>query len=202
MSDTPVYADLATLKAAMSITSDIFDDDLTQKIAAASRAIDEACNRRFYPDDDAQQVRRFLPENPGYCMLDDLIELTSVTAQDSVWVRDSDFYLEPINANADGRPYTGLRTIARPFIFTKSQIPAGWAGFDGRITVTGKWGWAQVPDAITTATEILARRLFTRTHDAPLGILQMGTGLEAVRMARNDPDIGDLIGPYALVVLF
>lgn len=200
---TPVYATPYDVKQSLGLTASTFaDDDITAAIAAASRAIDQQTSRRFYPDNDANQVRTFLPQHPGYCIIDDLVEFTSLEAQDSTWVLNSDFYLEPTNAAADARPFTAIRTIARPFIFTLSQIPAGWAGFDGRITVTGMWGWAAAPDEIATATKILASRLLRRVREAPLGVVSLGSEMEAVRLGRADPDVAALVGPYARVVLF
>lgn len=193
------YVTLAALKSSLSIsdTETTFDDDLQLAITAASRAIDELTNRRFYPDADANQSRRFLPINSGYCLIDDLCEFTSLVAQDSTWTLDQDFYLEPINAAADGRPYTAIRTIARPFIFTTAEIASGWSGFDGRITVTGKWGWATTPEQIQQATSILASRLFRRAREAPFAVL--GTGIDGgtVSLSRSDPDVAALVQPFS-----
>lgn len=197
----PVYTDLDTVKAYLDIKTSNYDDELTDDIAAAARWIDERCNRRFWADSDALQVRTFLPEHPGYCIIDDLIEFTSLVAQESNWVLNSDFYLEPQNAAADGRPYTAIRTIARPFIFTLSQIPAGWAGFDGRVTVTGKFGWPAIPDQIAKANVLQAARLFHR-RNAPMGVITFGPDGEAFRMARSDADVADLVDPFALVSIW
>ena len=205
----PSYAALADVKAAMNIpaTTTQYDADLNQKLDTASRAIEQATARRFYPDlnsDGTPNVsiaRRYVPTHPGYCIIDDLLTFTSLQDAGGMWVLDRDFYLEPENAPFYSTPYTAIRTIARPFIFTQAQVPVGWAGFDGRVTVTGQWGWTTTPPEIVAATELLTRRLFTRFHDAPLGVVQLGSEAEATRIARTDPDIGSLIGPYTLVVI-
>jgi hypothetical protein len=196
----PVYTDLSTVKAYLGVTGTTYDDELTADIAAAARWIDERCNRRFYPDADALQTRKFLPQNPGYCIIDDLLELTALVAQESLWLLDQDFYFEPINAPAQGRPYTAIRTIARPFIFTLAQIPAGWAGFDGRISLTGKFGWAEPPDQIVRANVIQAARYFHR-RNAILGVISFPNET-AFRMAGADADVVSLVDPFALQVLF
>lgn len=199
----PVYTDVDTLKDFLQLKTSgtTYDDLLTADIAAAAGWINERANRRFDKDADANQVRKFLPENPGYCIIDDLVEFTSLVAQDSVWELDRDFYLEPINAAADGRPYTGIRTIARPFIFTKAQIPSGWAGFDGRVTVTGRFGWPAVPDQIVKANVLQAARYFHRRM-APLGVITVGADNPAFRMAGGDADVAALVDPFALVSIW
>jgi hypothetical protein len=201
----PDYVSVDEVKATMELTGLSFaDDDIELAVSAASRAIDEQCGRRFYPDDDADQVRKFLPQNPGYCIIDDLAEFTALVSQESTWELDHDFYLEPTNAAADGRPFTAIRTIARPFIFTLAEISQGWAGFDGRIAVTGMWGWAATPPEITQAAKLLAIRLMRRSREAPFGVLSYGSEMAAgaVRLARMDPDVAALIEPYTLSILF
>lgn len=196
------YVQLATLKATLNLSGQTFADaDIQAAIDAASRAIDSQTGRRFYADADANQSRMFWPLNPGFCSIDDLVTFTSLSYQGDAWTLGTDFYFEPINAAADGRPYTGIRTIARPFIYTLAERASGWAGFDGRITVVGQWGWAAVPAEIVEATTILASRLLRRAREAPFAVVGMGIDGEAVRLGKLDPDVAMLIAPYELSVI-
>lgn len=193
----PTYITLDDIKATLKISNTDSDPDLTVAINAASRAVDQECNRPFYADETADVVRRFLPDNPGFCIIDDLAEITSLEAQSDTWTVDVDFYLEPSNAALDGFPYTAIRTIARPFIYTKSQVPAGWVGFDGRIAITGKWGWpTDPPPAVVQATTIIASKLFKRPRDAPFSVIGVGVDNAAVRIGSYDPEIQLLLGPF------
>jgi len=192
--DAPDYISADELLAALNITSPDRASLAQSAVSAASRAIDQVCDRRFYADDDADQVRKFVPRNPGYAEIDDLCEFTSLNAQDSDWVLDQDFYFKPINAAADGEPWTSIITIARPFLFTASEVASGWAGFDGRITVTGKWGWAATPPQITTAATIIAEKIFKRMTDASFPILNiMDT---AVRIGSSDAEVALMLEPF------
>lgn len=195
------YTTLAALKSTLDLTGTSFaDSDLSAAITAASRAIDQQCGRRFYPDTDANQVRTYLPVNAGYAVIDDLCTFTSLQQPTgTTWTLGTDFYLEPQNAAADGRPWTAIRTIARPFIFPLSQMTSGWAGFDGRLTVTGQFGWSATPPEIVEATTILAARLVQRARSAPFGVV---TGIDQiVRLSRLDPDVSMLISPYMVSVI-
>lgn len=199
MSD-PVYVDATALHATLELQGTTFADaDITQAIASASRWIDEACGRRFYADTGDPVTRWFLPTNGGYAVIDDLYSFTSLSEMvdggSSDWVQDQDFFFEPSNAPADGRPWTAIRTIARPFIFPISQLQQGWAGFDGRIQITGLWGWPSIPDPIVQATTILAGRLLNRSR-TPTGIVALGMDGVGVRLPSLDPDVQALIGPY------
>lgn len=201
-SATTSYVTVEQLKASLTLTGQTFADaDIQTAISAAARTIDAQTGRRFYPDADAQQTRMFWPLNPGFCLIDDLSTFTSLNYQGDTWTLGSDFYLEPMNAAADGRPYTGIRTIARPFIYTLAERAPGWAGFDGRITVVGKWGWATTPPEIVEATSILASRLLRRAREAPFAVVGAGIEGEAIRLAKMDPDVAMLIAPYELSVI-
>lgn len=196
------YITLSALKASLNLAGQTFADaDLQLAITTASRAIDEVTGRRFYPDDDASQVRRFLPLSNGYCIIDDLCQFTSLTFQGDTWTLDQDFYLEPVNASSDGRPWTSIRAISRPFIYTLGDVGPGWAGFDGRITVTGMWGWAATPAQVQEATAILAARLVRRAREAPFAVIGSDINGDAIRLAKFDPDVAMLIDPFTKTVI-
>lgn len=169
-------------------------------IEAASRFIDQVTGRRFYPDKDDTQVRKFLPTSSGYCIIDDLNTLTSLADRDGdVWTRDQDFVLLPINAAADGQPYTAVRALSRPFLFSQADIPASsWSILDGRITITGNFGWETCPGDIKLACALLTNRYVTRFREAPLGIYTAGVDNPSIRLSRSDPDVYNLLQPYML----
>jgi hypothetical protein len=193
------YVTLSALKTTLNITGTNYDTDLQSAITAASRAIDQlgGPGRRFYQD-ASPVARQFWPENNGYCIIDDLSVYSSLTANSATWVKDTDFYLEPINASVDGEPWTAIRAFGKPFIYTKAEVaPGSWVGYDGRITVTGQWGWASTPQPIVQACGILASRLFKRAREAPFGIVGMGVDVQAIRLGNADPDVLSLVEPYS-----
>lgn len=191
------YVDATTLKATLELAGSTFvDTDVASAVSAASSWIDQACGRTFGKDATTDVARKFIPINAGYVLIDDLCTFTSLTDESgNTWTKDVDFYLEPINAAADGWPYTAIRTIARPFLYPLSSMSAGWQSFDSRITVTGQWGWSSVPAPIVEATTILAGRLLSRAR-SPLGVIGMGIDGVGVRVPRVDPDVQALIAPY------
>ena len=194
------YCTLNELKTALniSLSDTTWDGDLNASLYSAADWIDRETNRRFYPDADANQVRNYWPENSGYCIIDDCCTFTSLVSQNTTWVLDQDFFLLPLNAAAQGEPFTAIKTIARPFLFTKADVPSGWNVLDGRVQVTGKFGWASAPNDIHDANLMKAQRIFKRKREAPAG-LEVTAGPDVRhRLGASDPDIEDLISPYRL----
>ena len=194
------YCAVSDVKAGTNIADTSLDSEISAIIDDVSRAIDDKTGSRFYQD-DSDVARAFLPENSGRCIIyPGLSSFTSLTTKlDTTqnWVQDVDFYFEPENAPADGAPWTAIRTIARPFLFTKADLPSGWASLDGRIVVTGKWGWASIPGPVHRACVLQCRRIFAR-RNAPMGFESGSLDVPGMRVPRLDPDVESLLEPYVL----
>jgi hypothetical protein len=196
------YIELEELKSSTELTSTSFaDQDLQNAIVAASRSIDLATGRRFYPDTDALQVRYYTPTEYSLLHIDDLITLTSVETDinddgvtDYTWTQGTDFILEPRNALADGYPYTGIRRLRYGNYC--------WPTYTDSVKVTGRFGWAAVPANIKVATTILAARFVKRMREAPFGVAGFDAAGATVRISQTDPDVMNLVAPYVRRVLF
>lgn len=183
------YASLADLRRWRRITATNPDVDgqLESVLAAASRAIDRKTARRFWldptPSPRAYGVTgRTTPD--GLLLVDDIGSTDGLLVEvggGSSWSTVTDYDAEPGGALAQGEAITGLRA-------------AHW-GF-GRVRVTARWGWPEVPTEITEATLLLANRLHMRI-DSPEGIAASGEW-GAVRLSRWDPDVEALVAPYIL----
>ena len=198
--ETRAYVELEEYKSSAELTGTSHSDpDIRLALLAASRGLDLALGRRFYPDADANQVRYYTPERTDWVPIDDLITLTALASDPNgdatfsqSWVQNTDFVLEPLNAAADGWPWTSVRLHPRS---TSLYFPS----YPRSLRVTGKFGWATCPAAIKNATAIIAERLVKRTRESPFGIAQLGLDgavMRATSIAR-DPDIALLIGPYS-----
>lgn len=192
------YVKREELKATLELSGQTFaQEDIDAALLAASRGIDEACGRRFYAHSGAATARYFTPRSATLIAIDDLYELTTLkTDQDGdgtfeeTWTLNTGFVAEPLNAAADGWPWTRFcihphANKSFPYYYPRS------------VEVTGKWGWAAVPGTIKQATTILASKLLKRAREAPFGIVSIGIDVGATaRIARTDPDISFLISPY------
>ena len=191
-----VYLDREEFKASVSLTGQTYADaDVDRAVAAASRAIDNATGRRFYPDSTTAHVRYYTPPNPWGFDIDDLITLTSLKTDmdgdgtyETTWTVTTDFLLEPFNAAEDGRPYE--RVAVQPYGSQSLRC------LPREVEVTGKFGWATVPEEIKQATAILAGRLLKRSREAPFGVVTVGFEGPAARIARTDPDLDSLLCEY------
>lgn len=190
-------------------------------IDAASREIEEYCNRKFYLDSTTSS-RVYAAAQYSACFIDDVGDLAGFVVKtdsngdgafDITWT-STEFQTEPFNAIARGRPVTTLRaTAAKVFpIFEGSGV---WLGVsNGRsffapgavlsgiqrnnqalVQVTAKWGWPSVPPAIKQGTLIQASMLY-QAKNAPTGIMG-NSDMGQMRYTRGlHPTVELLIEPY------
>lgn len=191
------YTTSAALKTTLSLSATTYADaDIAAAITAASRAIDKLCNRRFWLDTDANQVRYYTPYSLSTLQVDDITTFTSLATDPSgdntfpdTWTLHTDFELEPLNAAADGEPYTKLVVRANgSFVFP--------FGYTRSVKVTAQFGWPAIPQGIVDATTIVATQLLKRKREAPFGVLAIGADGAAIRLAKMDPQVAMLVGPY------
>ena len=191
------YATSAELKATLELTGETFADaDISLALTAASRAIDGAARRRFWVDANANQVRYYSPTTEDWLQIHDLVTLTSLKSDpggdgtfEYTWTQNTDFVLTPLNAAADSRPWTSIELHPNGSYSFPTDYPRS-------VELTGKFGWSAVPDAVKEATMIVAAKLVKRAREAPFGIVAAGLEGAAIRIARHDPDVRFLLGPY------
>ena len=219
----PSYATGAALRAFMgapaslTTTSPAYTDPTDwiydTAIAAASRSIDTSCFRQFGNSGSDPATRLFTPyvdigRQRIVCDIDDLSDLAGLLVESNqsgdaaTWGVVTAYRLSPLNAAADGRPYTEL------------VFPRGWAwgayAYDmlpfaeGSVRVTTGatdacttgWGWPAFPDGVVEAALIQASRLVKR-KDSPFGIAGSPAEGNALRLlARLDPDVAVLVADY------
>lgn len=199
MALTNAYCTLADVKAALRI-SDTYDDALLETaINSASRLIDGYCNRSFWQGATDTEVRYYATTDPYYVWIDDLVSLTSLDTSTTLqnlydlhWTNSGEFpqyELQPKNGVQNGyySPYTAIRAVGI-YLFPYFAEQA-------LIRVTGRFGWASVPDTIKQACILQSARLFKRL-ESPLGVAGV-SDLGIMRVTRSiDGDVAQLIDPY------
>lgn len=191
------YCTIAELKATLSLTGETYaDPDLSLAITAASRTIEQMTDRRFYLDADANQIRYYTPTGAYRVDVDDLVQITALATDWSgaqtftqSWTSNLDYTLYPLNAAADGAPYTAINVMPRSGLYMPLDYPRS-------VRVTGKFGWPAVPEPIKQATMMLASRLMKQAREAPFGVAGFGADGIAVRVAGEDPVIGGMLDRY------
>jgi hypothetical protein len=195
------YVEVEELKSTLVLEGQHYaDEDIQNALTAASRAIDEATGQRFYPDADAAQIRYYTANGSEVLGIDPLITLTSIATDPSddgtfeeAWVA-ADYILEPVNAPANGEPYSRIRR--------RLAATYPWPGYEGAVKVTGKFGWSAPPAGVKVATSIIATQLLRRVREAPFGIVGIGVEGAAVRISQFDPQVKQLLAPYTRRMLF
>lgn len=179
-----LYVESAAFKESVSIPDTATDADVTMALGAASRAVERVTNRKKFWKDTSPVTQKYTAYSTNQVFLDDdVVQINQVTV-DGVTV--TDYLPEPLNAAAEGEPYTWLSSDSCVFTSTKR----------GGIQVTGLFGWPAIPDEVRQMVTILAARLLMRTRQAPFGIVTVGSiDSAAVQLARTDPEMALLVGP-------
>ena len=185
------YCTLEELKEGLDIEISKQDSILSRAINAASRQIDNYCQRVFYQTEE--QVRYFSTEYYDLLTIDDLTSITELATDvnglrtyDTIWL-PTDYELGPRNAGATGFPYTIL-----------TRTPLGLQSFPriaDSIRITGTWGWPEVPDDIRQVCLILAYRLYKR-KDAPFGVMGSTELGQYQAINKIDPDAVQILDRY------
>jgi hypothetical protein len=200
MAITNGYATLSEVKAYLSIPDALDDTVLEQMTEAASRTIDKIANRRFYLDTNAS-ARLYRVTNPICLFVDDIGSTTGLVVKtdddgdgtyETTLTLNTDYLLDPLNANQLGRPWTQLTRLD----YDEFPIPLNYRP---GVQVTAKWGWPTVPDDINQACLILVADLFKR-KDAPGGIVGLAE-LGTIRLSPLGRDIAAMVKPYRRLVL-
>jgi hypothetical protein len=194
------YVTAAELKAYLGIGDTVDDTAITNAVNAASRSIEQHCNRQF--NQSTGTARSFAAADsyrldlPGYS---DVVSVSALAADEdgdgvfeTVWSA-ADYQLRPINpAGApETLPYTQIRAVGSRAFPVVGCWPQGLR--DNLVQVTGVFGWPAVPAAAKQACYLLAAEIF-KLRDAPFGILGMpDLGMMRVNESRR---VAALLAPY------
>jgi hypothetical protein len=196
MTSTELYATIDELKAQVNKEYDDDDTVLTAIITAASRAIDNYCNRinDGFVAASSASARVFPGSGKAYQFIDECIEIETVGVKDSAtdetyttWTTDDWIGAtgEPKMPNFNRVPYnfimirldTGSYTY-----FPKSPFPI--------VQVTAKWGYAEVvPSSIKQATITTAARWYKRGQSSWADTLASGDFGQLQFRKVLDPDV-------------
>lgn len=192
MAWAPDYITAVQLKHYVRVLDTDDDVEIGVAITAASRAIDDHCNRQFGKV-AAPEARRYTAYyDYDRCRwvvdIDDLADVTGlVIAVTDVGTIDS-YDLEPVNAIAEGMVWTRL--------LIKSDSSATPTGKPNEIDMTAPWGWPAFPVPVTQAGYLQSSRFLSR-RDSPYGIAgSPDQGSEMRLLSRVDPDVGVSLRRY------
>lgn len=190
MTWAPDYLTLAEAKAYLRITDTVDDVELAVAIGAVSRLIDRACNRQF--GNVALTARTYnrpplLNDNTGLWELEiDDVQSSTGMLVNAVAFASSGSTLLPVNAPADGQPWTRIATTVWPVL--------SYPGAPVTNVITAPWGWTAVPPPVSMAARLQISRLGFR-RDSPQGIAGSPDQGAAIRMlSKLDPDVIKLLG--------
>jgi hypothetical protein len=129
----------------------------------------EGVGKRWFDDADTSSTRYFNGNGMARMYIDDLRSVTSLVASITVGsgitlVQNTDYFLYPLNAVADGKPFEYIELINPAFnLPANSRMSVFGAGspytfYEGQrnIAITGKWGYnainSNLPPLVKMAT--------------------------------------------------
>ena len=193
------YAEIAEVKAQVGKTATDADPVLTAMVAAASRAIDNFCNR---PDGfvavSTATARVYTGTGKTWLRIDECAAITTVSVKESVsdtsytdWVGTDwiAFRGDPERPNFNRTPYDAVMVLASG---NYAAFLSG--GLDSianpTVQITAKWGYATtVPDAIKQAAITLCARWWKRGESAWSDVLASGELGQLLYRKELDPDV-------------
>ena len=193
-----VYTTLADVRNSLQIEDSIDDAEIEAAILAASRMIDDYCQRFFYQEGTLAfpATRYYTAVSPWYLETDDIVQITELACDPDfnqsyaqIWNTTTpplDVMYEPVNNPQKGWPYTRVLAIGSyvfPYFFPQT------------VRISGIFGFPEVPYEVQLACKLQAARLFIRKQ-SPFGIagsVELGT----VRLnSRLDPDVEMLLKTF------
>lgn len=177
-------------------------------ISAAQKYIEKYTSRVF--EASAEDVtRKYSGKGTTKMRIDDLLEITSLEADGVDLEADDDYLLCPLNASADGEPYTWIELIqpetrlpinprmnvASRYVFDKAQ---------GNVTIVGTWGYSVTPpeDIKVAALKIVSGIIKENIGDSDLkeitqeSIGEYSTSYAKVRDIANATGVNDILDQY------
>lgn len=179
-----LYVSVADLKEILRQEGETYQDlALEIAVSSASRACDSYKRKRgvgFYP---TVATRYFTADPASSCLsVNDVVSVSSLTVDrdgdgvyEETWTEGEEFYLGPLNATADGRPFNTIHLYP--------QASTSFPRYPSAMKVAGTFGWAETPIEVRQAAILLARDLLKRTVDQPLDVL-IAASNEAVTTAH------------------
>lgn len=208
---------LADVKAALQNmnTPDIDDYRISLNIDAASRSIENHCQRRFWQDQQAS-AREFVATSNWLCELDDFMTIAGLvvaidyagngtfetilqnpTLNADGTLSQGDFQLEPLNGLINGQPwaYTKMRMVRSYYFPVYGGIAYPIPYTQALIKVTAQWGWSYIPVDVQKAAILESIKLY-KADDTPFGATAFGeTGIVKIKPGLH-PTAEKLLTPY------
>ena len=145
------YVTREAAKRFFMAVSTITDKDarIDMLIAMASRAIENYTGRRFIP---WTGTKEYDFQGSDWLVLgDDLLSTAPTIKYNNVGttVAAGDYFLYPLNAADDQKPYTQVQLLTTSDFFSYNDTP------QADISVTGKWGYSEITRLMTTSNEVM-----------------------------------------------
>lgn len=208
---TEWYCSMEELKSRLSMSDSDPDPanndyEIQNVLQAVTDWITNYCGRHFY---QITETRTFRPDNRWNTVIDDVVSVSSVDLDydgDGVyevhWVQDEEYqllrYMSHYNKHNMGvaRPYNQLQVIT---LGTQNPVGGQWLPWlwpftrQDRVSITGTWGWPDIPPAVNQAALYIAAEMFS-ARNSPFGVAAIAD-LGIIKVQAS-PWVVELLRPY------
>jgi len=167
----------------LAVTDELDDAEIALIISAASRGIDDHCNRQFGKTAGAEErlyTAWYDDERERWIVDTDDFQSASGLTISVDGVAATEYTKEPVNAPQEGKPWEAITF--------KRTAPVAVTGLEFEVSVTANpFGWTAFPAQVPLGTRLQINRFLAR-RDAAFGIA--GSPESQLRLlSQLDPDV-------------
>lgn len=151
-----MYISKTNIEKYLLISIDVTGEPFVESVIQACQTYienlcgDEAFGKRVFeaPASDVDVTKYFNGNGSKRINIGDLREVTSVTVDGVALVQNTDYYLYPLNAGSEGRPYTAIELVQPETNYANANprsggVPYIFEELQRNVVVVGKWGYSE-----------------------------------------------------------
>jgi hypothetical protein len=210
-----MYISKSDIEKYLLINIDVTGEPFVESAISASQTFvenycgDERFGKRVFqaPDPDSDITKYFNGNGNERLYIGDIRSVTSLSIDGEAQTLNEDYFLSPLNADADGRPYTALELVQTSVVGMNSRSGRAKYIFEEdqrNIVVVGKWGYSETPPedikfAVLKLVGAILKENMTDTSMKQITSESLGdysVSYEKIKDLADRLDVVSILAPY------